>query len=131
MRERIRVLVAEDNVDLAMAVRELLHGEEDLEVVGVIDDASTLAQAVRDCDARVVVLDLNLAGGSSVPAMQLVCRERPTTGVVIYSGYDRDDVAAALPALGAVEYVSKSGDVAELIDAVRRSARKTAAGADR
>ena len=131
MRERIRVLVAEDNVDLAMAVRELLHGEEDLEVVGVIDDASTLAQAVRDCDARVVVLDLNLAGGSSVPAMQLVCRERPTTGVVIYSGYDRDDVAAALPALGAVEYVSKSGDVGELVDAVRRSARKTAAGADR
>lgn len=128
---RIRVLVAEDNGDLAAAVCELLRSESDLEVVGLIADAAALEQAVRDLDVHVVILDLNLSGGSSVPAMQSVCHERPGTGVVVYSGYDRADISAALPGLGAAEYVSKSGEVTELIEAVRRSARKTAAGADR
>jgi DNA-binding NarL/FixJ family response regulator len=129
-RERIRVLVAEDSADLAAAIRELLQTEPDLEVVGVVDDADALVAAVLSADAQVVVLDLNLAGGSSVPAMQAVQRERPRTGVVIYSGYDRADIAAALPALGAAEYVAKSGEATELIDAVRRVARKAnAAGA--
>ncbi|HET7202936.1 MAG TPA: response regulator transcription factor [Steroidobacteraceae bacterium] len=130
-RERIRVLIAEDNGDLAAAVCELLQTEPDIEVVGVIDDAAALERSVRDLDVHVVILDLNLSGGSSVPAMQSVRHDRPGTGVVVYSGYDRADISAALPALGACEFVSKSGEVSALIDAVRRSARKTAAGADR
>jgi DNA-binding NarL/FixJ family response regulator len=129
--ERIRVLVAEDNDDLASAVCELLQTEPDIEVVGVIADAAALERSVCDLAVHVVILDLNLSGGSSVPAMRSVRHDHPATGVVVYSGYDRADISAALPALGAAEFVSKSGEVTELIDAVRRSAKKTAAGADR
>jgi len=126
--ERIRVLVAEDNADLAFAVRELLRTEPDIDVVGVVGDAASLCESVRTLDAQVVILDLNLSGGSSVPAMQVVRRERPRTGIVVYSGYDRADLASALPSLGDCECVSKSGEVSELIDAVRRTAQKNAAG---
>jgi DNA-binding NarL/FixJ family response regulator len=129
--DRIRVLVAEDNGDLAAAVCELLRAEPDIDVVGVIDDAGALERSVRELDVTVVILDLNLSGGSSVPAMQLVRRGLPHIGVVVYSGYDRRDIAAALPALGAAEFVSKSGEVTELLEAVRRSAGKSAAGVDR
>ena len=126
--ERIRVLVAEDNADLVFAVRELLRTEPDIDVVGVVGDAASLCESVRTLDAQVVILDLNLSGGSSVPAMQVVRRERPRTGIVVYSGYDRADLASALPSLGDCECVSKSGEVSELIDAVRRTAQKNAAG---
>jgi DNA-binding NarL/FixJ family response regulator len=129
--ERIRVLVAEDNVDLAAAVCELLRAEPDIDVAGVIGQADALERSVRELDVAVVILDLNLSGGSSVPAMQSVRQAFPRLGVVVYSGYDRTDIAAALPALGAAEFVSKSGEVTELLDAVRRSAGKTAAGVDR
>lgn len=126
--ERIRVLVAEDNADLASAVSELLRTEPDMDVVGVVGDAASLCDSVRVLDAQVVILDLNLSGGSSVPAMQAVRRERPRTGIVVYSGYDRADLAGALPTLGDCECVSKSGEVTDLIEAVRRSAQKNAAG---
>lgn len=125
---RIRVLVAEDSPDLAAAVSELLSAEPDLDVVGVVDEPDALLDAVRRGDADVVILDLNLSGGSSVPAMQAVRRERPLTSVVVYSGYDRADIATALPVLGAAEYVAKSGEATELIDAVRRAAQKKSAG---
>ena len=127
---RIRVLVAEDNADLAFALREVLRTEDDIDVVGVVGDVASLFETVCTLDAHVVILDLNLAGGSSVPAMQSVRRERPHTGIVVYSGYDRADLESALPALGDCECVSKSGDVVDLIDAVRRTAQKNAAGTD-
>ena len=129
--ERIRVLVAEDNVDLASAVSELLQTEPDMDVVGVVGDAASLCDSVRVLDAQVVILDLNLSGGSSVPAMQAVRRERPRTGIVVYSGYDRAELASALPTLGDCECVSKSGEVTDLIDAVRRTAQRNAAGTGR
>jgi CheY-like chemotaxis protein len=126
----IKVLVAEDNRDLADAMCELLRGEPDIDVVAVVDDASSLLEAVRGHGPRVVILDLNLASGSSVPAMQAARHERPV-GIVVYSGYDRADVAAALPPLGPCEFVSKTGEVADLVAAVRRAADANAAGTDR
>lgn len=120
--EPIRVVIAEDNADLSAAVCALLESEPDIEVVGAIDRADALLDTVRDGQARVVVLDLNLAGCSSVPAMDVMRRELPGVAVVIYSGYDRHDVAGALPTIGAIEFVSKSGDVMDLLQAVRRVA---------
>jgi two-component system response regulator DevR len=120
--EPIRVVIAEDNVDLSAAVCALLESEPDITVVGTTDRADALLDTVRHGQARVVVLDLNLAGRSSVPAMETMRRELPGVAVVIYSGYDRHDVAGALPMVGAVEFVSKSGDVADLLQAVRRVA---------
>lgn len=120
----IRVVIAEDNRDLASAVHALLQAEPDMEVVGTIERADRLLETVRDSRAHVVVLDLNLAGESSVPAMRDVLRALPRVAIVIYSGYDRGDVASALPGLGGVEFVSKTGDVATLLQAVRRAAGK-------
>jgi two-component system invasion response regulator UvrY len=127
--ESIRVLIAEDNHDLSAAVSALLQCESDMEVVGAIDRPAALLDAVRAGDARVVILDLNLSGESSVPAMEAMQRELPRVAVVVYSGYDRRDVSSALSALRSVEFVSKSGDVAELLQAVRRVARQGAADA--
>jgi DNA-binding NarL/FixJ family response regulator len=127
----LRVLIAEDNVDLAAAVSALLESETDIEVVGVVDRVDALLSTARSCGARVIVLDLNLSGESSVPAMEVLRGELPQVAVVVYSGYDRRDVAGALPALGTVEFVSKTGDYAELVAAVRRVASNETADAGR
>jgi two-component system response regulator DesR len=121
--ENLRVLVAEDNADLCAAVCALIDAEPDLRVVASIDRADQLFDGVRNHAADVVVLDLNLDGHSSVGPMQKVRRDLPQIAVVVYSGYDRSDVARALPMLGQCEYVSKTGDALELLDAIRRAYR--------
>ena len=98
-------------------------------MIGETDRAGKLLAAARSGNAQVVILDLNLSGESSLPAMETVRREMPGIAVVVYSGYDRCDIASALPALGSCEYVSKTGEVSELLAAVRRAARNGAADA--
>jgi DNA-binding NarL/FixJ family response regulator len=48
--------------------------------------------------------------------------------IVVYSGYDQRDLATVLMQTGRCEYVAKTGDPDELIEAIRRAA-KTAMGA--
>jgi DNA-binding NarL/FixJ family response regulator len=122
-----RVLVAEDNTDLSAAVSELIDAEPDMQVVASVSDTEALLQTARDAAVHVIVLDLNLAGESSVPAMKRVQHELPDVAVVIYSGYDRHDIEGALVSLGRCEYVSKTGDPVTLLEAIRRVAATTPA----
>jgi DNA-binding NarL/FixJ family response regulator len=118
----IRVLLAEDNRDLAVAVRALLEAEDDIEVTTVVECAADLLDSIRATRTDVVILDLNLDGGSSVPAMKQARAAVPALAVVVFSGYDARDVASALHGLGDAEFVTKNGEVSALIDAVRRAA---------
>ena len=124
--KRIRVLVAEDNLDLCDAVCSLLGAEPDMEVVGAVSRARGLVEAVREGRARVVVLDLDLSGESSVGALHVMRREMPSVGVVVFSGYDKCDMREALPDGDSFEYVSKTDEAAHLVDAIRRVANEAA-----
>ena len=118
----IRVLLAEDNRDLAVAVRALLEAEGDITVTSVVACAADLLESIHATQADVVILDLNLDGGSSVPAMKQARTALPDLAIVVFSGYDARDVASALHGLGDAEFVTKNGEVTALIDAVRRVA---------
>lgn len=126
----IPVLVAEDNADLCDAVCALVDAEPDMEVVAAVNHPSGLLDKVRGTGARCVVLDLNLSGESSVPALLDLRAAAPEVGVVIYSGYDRCDIESALPISAECEFVSKTGDTTVLLDAIRRVSNNSAAGTD-
>jgi DNA-binding NarL/FixJ family response regulator len=117
---RIRVLVAEDNADLCEAVCALIAAEPDMEVAASSSVARGLLESVHSSGARCVVLDLNLSGESSVPVLRALRSGRSGIGVVVFSGYDRSDVAAALPISPACQFVSKTGDTLALLDAIRQ-----------
>ena len=127
LRPPIRVLLAEDNRDLAMAVRALLDAEDDITVTGVVGCASELLDAALSTGAEVVILDLNLDGGSGVAAMREVRESVPGVQVVVFSGYDAHDIGGALRGLCDAEFVTKSGEVTLLFDAVRRAAARASA----
>lgn len=121
--EHIGVLVAEDNRDLCDAVCALIDAEPDMQITGTATRVSELLDGARAAAARVLVLDLDLGGESSVPALQTLRAQRPQLAVVIFSGNDADTLAPVLATIGRCEYVMKTGDVLPLLDAIRRVAQ--------
>jgi DNA-binding NarL/FixJ family response regulator len=121
--QRIGVLVAEDNRDLRDAVCALIDAEPDLQVTGTASRVSELLDGTRAAAARVLVLDLDLGGESSVPVLQTLRAQRPQLAVVIFSGNDRETLAPVFASIGRCEYVMKTGDVLPLLDAIRRVAQ--------
>jgi DNA-binding NarL/FixJ family response regulator len=124
--KRIRVLVAEDNGDLLAAICALVAAEPDMQVVGTVDRACHLLDAAAKHGSHVAVLDLDLGGESSVPALMQLRRSHPGLAMVIYSGYDQCDLGTVLAQTGHCEYVAKTGDPDELIGAIRRAAKGAA-----
>jgi DNA-binding NarL/FixJ family response regulator len=123
---RIRVLVAEDNRDLAAAICALIAAERDMQVYGTVDRTCDLLDAAAKQVAHVVVLDLDLGGESSVPALVQLRQSHPAMAIVVYSGYDQRDLGTALAQTDHCEYVAKTGDPDELIGAIRRAAQGAA-----
>jgi DNA-binding NarL/FixJ family response regulator len=123
---RIRVLVAEDNRDLAAAICALIAAEPDMQVDGTVDRVGHLLDVAAKQGAHVLVLDLDLGGESSVPAMIQLRRSHPGMAIVVYSGYDRCDLGTVLAQMDRCQYVAKTGDPDELLGAIRRAAKSAA-----
>ena len=122
----IEVLIAEDNRDLCAALCELILAESDMNVAGTVARVPELLDMVPSTTAQVLILDLDLAGQSSIPALQAFRTAHPRRAIIVYSGYDPGSLGPVFDSVGACEYVTKTGDAQELLDAIRRGARKAA-----
>jgi two-component system response regulator NreC len=118
----IRIVIADDHAVVRSGLRMLLDAEDDFEVVAEAGDIDDAARYVRGHHPRVLVLDLNMPGRSSLEAIPQIREEAPETQIVVLTM--QDDPAFARQALGAgaLAYVLKEAADTELVEAVRRAA---------
>ncbi|MFC7216733.1 response regulator [Streptomyces polyrhachis] len=118
----VRVMVVDDHPMWRDAVARDL-AEAGFEVVATAGDGPQAVRRAQAVTPDVLVLDLNLPG---MPGVQ-VCREtlaaQPGLHVLVLSASgEHADVLEAVKS-GATGYLVKSASTAELVDAVRRTAR--------
>ena len=103
-------------------LRLLLDAEPDLQVVADAGDLPDAARKIRAHRPEVLVLDLNMPGGSTLPEIPTLRETSPGTGIVVLTM--QDDPAFAREALraGALGYVLKQAAEDELVAAVRKAA---------
>lgn len=120
---RSTLIVADDHPVVRSGLRMLLDAEPDLEVVADAGDVPTAARKVRAHKPGVLVLDLNMPGGSSLAEIPNILDASPGTAIVVLTM--QDDPAFAREALrsGALGYVLKQAAEDELVEAVRKAAR--------
>jgi two-component system, NarL family, response regulator NreC len=120
---QITIVIADDHAIVRSGVRMLLDAQEDLQVVAEAGDVRSAMRYVRAHRPTVLVLDLNMPGEPSLPAIDTVAQVSPDTKVVVLTM--QNDPAFARQALrgGAVGYVLKEAADAELVEAVRLAAQ--------
>jgi len=125
----IRVVLGEDNVLVREGVRALLNSYDDIEVVGVAEDAPTLLAAASEHVPDVVVTDIKMPPSfqlEGIDCAHAIRGEHPGTGVVVLSAHDDEAYAIALLGGGhsGLAYLLKDriaqGD--ELVRAIREVA---------
>src|SRR5690349_13021258 len=121
--EPVKVIIADDHAVVRSGLRMLLEAEEGLHVVAEAGNVPDAMRMVRAHRPRVVVLDLNMPGGSILEAIPQLRESTPETSIVVLTM--QDDPAFARQALqsGAVGFVLKEAADEELLQAVRLAAR--------
>jgi two-component system response regulator NreC len=115
----IKIVLADDHAVVRSGLRLLLDAEEGLEVVAEAGEIDTTKRMVRAHRPDVLVLDLNMPGPPSLPAIPELAQR---TAIVVLTM--QSDPAFAREALqaGARGYVLKEAADAELVEAVRAAA---------
>src|SRR5271167_4345084 len=81
--EPIRIVLADDHAVVRSGLRMLLDSESDFEVVAEASDVDSARRYVRGHHPRVLVLDLNMPGSSSLEAIPTIREESPGTQIVV------------------------------------------------
>jgi two-component system response regulator NreC len=119
----IRVVLADDHALMRRGMRSLLDGEKDLEVIAEAVDLASVASHVSGHQPQVLVLDLNMPGGSSLNTIGQLREQAPETQIVVMT-MDEDPVFAQRSlAAGAVGFVLKDLADTELPLAIRAAVR--------
>jgi two-component system response regulator NreC len=118
----ITLVIADDHAVVRKGLRMLIDAEDDMRVLteaGDVPDAIRLARAHRP---SVVVLDLNMPGGSSLDAIPQIRQDTPATAIVVLTMQDDPSFARQALQSGASGFVLKEAADDELLQAIRLAA---------
>jgi DNA-binding NarL/FixJ family response regulator len=119
----IRVLLADDHQLVRSGLAALLAGSEDIEVVGTAANGAEAVEMARSFTPDVVLMDLVMPVMDGVEATRRLVADVPSAQVVVLTSFsDQERILAALDA-GAIGYLLKDVDPAELVRGVRAAAR--------
>lgn len=121
--DRIRVVLADDHSLVRRSLRLLLDNEDDLDVVGEAENIGGVVRHVHGHAPNVLVLDLQMPGGSSIEAIRRLRERVPQTEIVVLTMERSPAFAQRAIDAGAVGFVLKDRADMELPEAVRRAAR--------
>jgi CheY-like chemotaxis protein len=103
-------------------LRLLLEEEDDFSVVGQAGDVDGALDRARTDAPAVILLDLNMPGRPSLPAIPDLLAAAPGTAVVVMTQHDDPEFARTALLGGASGFVLKEAAHSELVDAVRAAA---------
>jgi two-component system response regulator NreC len=118
----VTIVLADDHEIVRAGLRMVLEAEADFAVVAEAGDIATTERRVTAHRPDVLVLDVNMPGGSSVPAIPRIREACPATRIVVLTMQSDPDLAREALQAGATGYVLKEAPRAELIQAVRLAA---------
>jgi two-component system response regulator NreC len=116
--DAITIVLADDHRVVRSGLRVLLESDGRFTVLGEAGDVTSTVQQVRDCRPRVLVLDLNMGGESSLDAIPGLRLEWPETQIVVLTMQEDPAFARAALRAGALGYVLKDAADDELMNAV-------------
>jgi two-component system response regulator NreC len=118
----IRLVLADDHAVVRSGLRMVLESEQDIEVVAEAADVDSARRYLRGHHPDVLVLDLNMPGGSSLEAIPDIREEFPETQIVVLTMQQEPAFAREALGAGALGYVLKEAADEELVQAVRLAA---------
>ena len=115
-------MLADDHAVVRRGLELLLGAEDGFEVVASVGDVGAAIRTTLGHKPDVLVLDLNMPGGSSLDAIPQILAASPGTGIAVLTMQNEPAFARQALGAGALAYVLKEAADDELVEAIRRTA---------
>ncbi len=117
---RLKLLIADDHELMLEGIRMALADSPDIEIVGSTTSGSQVLPLVRQTSPDVVLLDLRMPGMDGLRCLEALRERYPNVKAVVLSGSEEPDVIEAAFRRGAVGFIVKRIDPADLAAMIRQ-----------
>lgn len=114
-----RVLLVDDSAAVRAGLSLLLDSTEGIRVVGSCADGSEVVAAAVELRPDVVLMDVSMPGTDGITATAALVAAEPSSRVLMLTSSVAGDVVHRARQAGALGYLLKGADPAELVAAVR------------
>jgi CheY-like chemotaxis protein len=119
VRQKIRVLLADDHAVLRAGMTSLLNEEPDIEVVGEASDGQMAIELAVELQPDVILMDVTMPRLNGVEATRQIVARMPEMWIIGLSMHEQVSMALAMRKAGAKAYLTKDGRSEAMVDAIR------------
>ena len=119
VRQKKRIVIAEDHTILREGLRALLSSDPDFDVVGEAEDGRDAIQCVQNLTPDLVLMDLSLPRMNGLDAIKEIKRRSPKTKVLALTVHRTEEYILATLRAGADGYALKDATHAELVMGIK------------
>ena len=121
MKEKLSVLIADDNQDFSMTLASYLENQEDMEVIAICRDGNEAADVVANTNPDIAILDVIMPHLDGIGVLEKVnsmnLDKKPI--FIMLSAVGQDKITQKAINLGAEYYMVKPFDIDLLINRIR------------
>lgn len=122
-QDSITVLIVDDHFVVRSGLVTALELEDDIRVVAEAESGEEALAAYQAHRPQVVLMDLQLVGGSGIEATAAIRGVDARARILIFSNFSRVNEIQEVIEAGALGYIPKSASRADLLDALRTVSR--------
>jgi len=120
MREKIKVLIADDHELIRRGLERIISFEEDLEVVGEARDGREVLDILKSKAVDVLLLDINMPIINGIDVLKVVKRDFNALKVILLTVENQNTIIKKAIEIGADGYILKDSAGSEIVEAIRR-----------
>jgi DNA-binding NarL/FixJ family response regulator len=119
VKDKLKVLIADDHPMLREALHRTLDAEEDMDIVAEASDGEEAVKLTSELEPDVVIMDIVMPKLNGIEATKRIKEIAPDAAVLILTAYDDEEYVLGLLDAGAAGYLLKSARGRDLVEAVR------------
>lgn len=119
MREKIKIVIADDQELIRDSLKIVLSANQDMEVIDTVADGREVIRSVRSAKPDVILMDVRMPGMDGVSCTQIIKENYPQIKIIILTTFDDDEYVYNALKYGASGYLLKGVSMAELASAIR------------
>lgn len=116
MKDRIRVMIAEDFQLLLEDMTETINDQKDMTVVGIARTGAEIVELARRTEFDIILMDIemeNLTAG--ITAAEQIREEKSQAVIIFLTAHEDRDIVLTAMGTGAVDYIVKGSSEEEIL----------------
>ncbi len=118
-KNKLRVLVADDHALVRKGYAALFENEPDIQIVGHAENGQKAIEMALELIPDIILMDVNMPEKDGIEATRTIRAVLPEVRIIGISVHDNTDIADAMRAAGAKDFINKNCSAEEIFKAVR------------